>query len=117
MIPVGLSFMVFYQYFIGTLAFKFQDIGFFRHVQGSVIAFLTGAIVPLALLPEAVTGALRFLPFTYVTYMPAMLLTGRAGAGEGLFGLAVIVAWTAAMSAVCQLTYNRLRVKFDGVGI
>lgn len=117
MVPVGLVFMVCYQYFIGLLAFKFQDIGFFWHVQGAILQFATGGIVPLSLLPEPAVMVFRFLPFTYVTYAPAMLLTGQMQAAEGLFGLAVLSAWTVGMVFIGQYSYQRLRVRYDGVGI
>jgi ABC-2 type transport system permease protein len=117
MIILGLSFMVSYQYFIGILTFKFQDVGFFLHVQGNLIAFFTGTLVPLSLLPDAVTGLLRFLPFYYVTYLPAMLLTKPAGVGVGLTGLIILGLWTIGMALISQLSYRRLRVRYDGVGI
>jgi len=117
MIPLGLAFMAGYHFWIGTLAFKFFEIGFFLHVQGSIIAFATGSMVPLSLLPEAAVFILRFLPFTHVVYTPTMLLTGQMDVREGLVGLAVIAAWALAMLATAQSTYGRLRVKYDGVGI
>ncbi|MDR3121273.1 MAG: ABC-2 family transporter protein [Clostridiales bacterium] len=113
----GLAFMVCYHFFVGILAFKFQDVGFFLHVQGNLIEFATGAIVPLALLPEGAMAVIRFLPFPYVTYMPAMLICGRAGVAEGLFGLAVVAVWLAVILFVNRCTYRRLRIKFDGVGV
>jgi ABC-type uncharacterized transport system permease subunit len=69
------------------------------------------------LLPETAVAVLRFLPFTHVVYTPAMLLCGQSSAAEGLFGLAVIAAWTAFMPIAAQFAYNHLRVKYDGVGI
>ncbi|MCL2810379.1 MAG: ABC-2 family transporter protein [Clostridia bacterium] len=117
MIPLGLAFMAGYHFWIGTLTFKFLDIDFFLHVQGNVIAFATGALIPLALLPQGLLQVLRLLPFTHVVYTPAMLLTGQMATGEGLFGLGVLAMWTAAMLAIAQRTYGRLRVKYDGVGI
>ena len=117
MVPAGLAFMVGYHFLFGVCAFKFEDIGFFWHMQGAVVEFLTGALIPLSLLPEQVTAVLRYLPFTYVNYMPAMLITSRAGAGEGLFGLAVITVWGVLVMTTGQLLYDRLRIKYDGVGI
>lgn len=117
MIPLGLVFMVSYQFFFGVLTFKFQDTGFFWHLQGNVISFITGTIFPLSLLPTGVLSVLRFLPFTYVTYMPSMLITGQAGLQEGIFGLLVLATWTVGMLFISRMTYNRLRVKYDGVGI
>ena len=116
-IVMGLIFMACYHYFIGVLTFKFMEIGFFLHIQGSVIAFATGSLVPLSLLHENIIDVLRFLPFTHVVYTPVMLLCGQAGLREGLFGLAVLAVWTAAMPAIAQFAYGRLRVKYDGVGI
>lgn len=117
MVVLGLLFMACYQYFIGILAFKFLDIDFFLHIQSAVIAFAVGSMVPLSLLPEKVLLILRCLPFTHVVYTPAMLLTGQTSSKEGLFGLAVLSAWTLVMLLVGQRTYNRLRRKYDGVGI
>ena len=117
MILLGLAFMSCYHYFVGILAFKYPEINFFLHIQGNIIDFATGYLVPLSLLPEKAVYVLRFLPFTHVVYTPAMLLCGQLSAADGLFGLAVIAAWTALMPAAAQLMYKRLRVKYDGVGI
>jgi len=117
MIPTGLMFMTCYHYFIGILTFKFLEIGFFMHVQGAIIAFATGSLVPLSLLPEKALSVMRFLPFTHVVYTPAMLLCGQLSVAEGLFSLAVIAAWAALMPVAAQSAYSRLRVKYDGVGI
>ena len=117
MIPIGLTFMVGYHYFIGIMAFKFLDIGFFTHIQSSIIAFATGSMIPLSLLPGAIVNILRFLPFTHVVYTPAMLLTGQISPAEGFVGLCVLSAWTAAMLAIAQAAYTRMRIKYDGVGI
>ncbi|MDR1600177.1 MAG: ABC-2 family transporter protein [Oscillospiraceae bacterium] len=116
MIPLGLAFMVCFRFWIGVMAFRFEDAGFFIHLEGSVIQFVTGAMVPLALLPDSVTGALRFLPFHYVTYTPAMLLTGQLSRREGWAGLAILAAWMCVMLPLAQLTYDRARVRYDGVG-
>ncbi len=117
MIPLGLVFMVSYQFFIGILTFKFQDIGLIFHIQGNLISFATGAILPLSLLPSSAIRILRFLPFHYVTYTPTMLLTDQTNVSNGLCGLLILFIWTIFMLLVSQVTYNRLRVKYDGVGI
>jgi len=117
MILTGLTFMTCYHYFIGILTFKFLEISFFMHVQGAIIAFATGSLVPLSLLSEKALSVLRFLPFTHVVYTPAMLLCGQLSAADGLFSLAVIAAWAALMPTIAHFAYNSLRVKYDGVGI
>ena len=117
LIVTGLFFMACYHYTIGVLTFKFLEIGFFMHVQGSIIAFATGSLVPLSLLPESVLYILRFLPFTHVVFTPAMLLCGLVDTAEGVFSFAVISAWALLMFTVSQYAHKHLRVKYDGVGI
>jgi ABC-2 type transport system permease protein len=117
MVVIGLFFMASYHYTIGVLTFKFLEIGFFMHVQGSIIAFVTGALVPLSLLPENVLYTLRFLPFTHVVFTPAMLLCGLSDTAEGVTSLAVISVWAFIMFMISQYAYKHLRVKYDGVGI
>jgi len=116
-IPLGLIFMVCFHFFIGTLTFKFQDIDFFLRVQGVILEFITGGVVPLILLPEGVISAMRFIPFIHVVYTPVMLLMGRLSLEDGLLGLTVLTGWTVIMAAVSQIMFKRLRTRYDGVGI
>ena len=113
----GLLFMAGYQYVIGVLAFKFIDISFFLHVQGSIIAFATGALVPLSLLPSTVVLILQYLPFTHVVYTPAMVFTGQISISEGLYGLCILLLWTVVIISLGQLAYTKLRTRYEGVGI
>lgn len=117
LVPLGISFMVSLRYFIGLLTFKFQDIGFFIHVQSGSVTFITGSIIPIVLLPKTVQSILRFLPFSHVIYTPAALLAGQTDATAGFSGLLVLLGWTAIMAVMNEAVYNRLRVKFDGVGV
>ena len=117
MMLLGLAFMVGYHFFVGVMTFQFMNIEFFLILQGDVIRFATGSLIPLSLLPGSVAAALKFLPFTHVVYTPAMLLAGQMSAREGMFGLCVIAAWAVGMLTVAWQAYGRLRVRYDGVGI
>lgn len=116
MVVLGLLFMIELNYFLGILAFKFLDIRIFLMVKGNIVAFVTGALVPLALLPQAVVSAMRLFPFYYVTYLPSMLLIGR-NQNEALTGVAVLSAWLLLFTVLNRFAYNKLRVIYDGVGI
>lgn len=117
MIPLGIICMVCYYYLIGIAAFKFQDVGFFMYIQWTVRDFLTGSMVPLFLLPPVILHIVQYLPFPHVVYTPVMLLMGRMGYREGLTGLLVLSIWTTVLVIMNHFLYNRLRVKYDGVGI
>ena len=117
MVALGQMFMMGYQFTLGLLAFKLGDIGLLRHVQGALLEFATGGIVPLIMLPLWAQGALGFLPFPHALYTPAMLLTGQIGAAQAAGPMLILSAWTIAMILIANSTYNRLRVQYDGVGV
>jgi ABC-2 type transport system permease protein len=116
MIIIGLLFMIQLNYFLGILAFKFQDIGIFLMIKGNIVAFITGSLVPLALLPSSVVSIMRFFPFYYVTYLPSMLLIGK-NESEAFIGIVVLAAWLLTFTILNKIAYNKLRVMYDGVGI
>ena len=116
MILLGLLFMMQINYYIGILAFKFLDTSVFSMIKDNVVQFVTGSLIPLALLPAGVVDAMRFFPFYYVSYLPSMLLIGR-NKEEALTGLIALVFWNAAFGLLNAATYRKLKIKYDGVGI
>lgn len=113
---VGLLFMVELNFWLGILTLKYQGIEAFLMIKNNLMELATGSIVPLALFPEIAVGVMRCLPFYYVTYLPAMLLTGQCG-DEAVTGVAVIAAWCVGMQLVLAATWKKYIRKYDGVGI
>lgn len=116
MVVLGLLFMVQLNYFLGILAFKFQDISIFLMIKGNIVTFITGTLVPLVLLPSSVVSIMRFFPFYYVTYLPSMLLIGK-NESEAFIGIVVLAAWLLVFTILNKFAYNKLRIVYDGVGI
>jgi ABC-2 type transport system permease protein len=116
MILLGLLFMVQLNYYLGLLTLKYQEIGTFLMIKNNIVAFVTGSIVPLVLLPDAFVSVMKLFPFYYVTYLPSMLLIGRYQ-NEMLIGLIVIFLWCVLLQIVIQVTWKKYRRKYDGVGI
>lgn len=113
---LGLLFMIQLNYFLGLLTLKFQDINTFLMIKNNLMLFITGSLIPLALLPRLIVEIMRYLPFYYVTYLPSMLLIGR-NSNEIMNGFVCLPAWILFFAVVNKITYGRLRVKYDGVGI
>lgn len=113
---MGLIFMVQLNFFLGVLTFRLEEIGTFLMIKNNLIAFATGSLVPLTLLPAAVTRVLSWTPFYYVTYLPSMLLLGRNAQELGM-GLAVLGLWMLAFLLINHTTYESMRRRYDGVGI
>jgi ABC-2 type transport system permease protein len=116
MVLMGIIFMLQLNYFLGLLTLKFQDIFLFLMIKNNLLLFITGTMIPLVLFPKLIVELMRYLPFYYVTYLPSMLLIGRNG-GEIPYGLLLLPAWLLFFVFINRSTYNRLRVRYDGVGI
>ena len=84
--------------------------------KDNLSAFVTGAVIPLALLPECMTACMIFLPFYYVTYLPSMLFIGKCEE-EAVTGLIVLGVWCMVFLVLNQVTYEHDRIKYDGAGI
>ncbi len=116
MVILGLLFMIQLNYFLGILAFKFQEIWIFLMIKGNIVAFITGTLIPLTLLPQGIVSVMRFFPFYYVTYLPSMLLIGK-NENEALTGIITLAVWLGVFTALNGFTYNRMRIIYDGAGI
>jgi ABC-2 type transport system permease protein len=116
MVILGLLFMIQLNYFLGILAFKFLDIGIFLMIKGNIVSFVTGTLVPLALLPQNIVSVMKYFPFYYVTYLPSMLFIGR-NENEAFTGIITLAVWLSAFTFINGFAYNKMRVIYDGAGI
>jgi ABC-2 type transport system permease protein len=113
---LGLLFMIQLNFFLGMLAFKFQDIEFFLIIKSNIVSFVTGGLIPLMLLPQGIVLIMKFFPFYYVTYLPAMLLIGK-NQKEAVTGIITLSIWLFVFVLLNKKTYNKMRIIYDGVGI
>lgn len=116
MVVFGLIFMVQLNYLLGILTLKYQGIGTFLMIKNNLMELVTGSIIPLVLFPEIVVKVMRFLPFYYVTYLPAMVITGQCEE-EVFWGLCTIICWCIVIQIVISVVWKNYIRKYDGVGI
>ncbi len=116
LILLGLFFMAQLNYYLGLLTLKYEEIGTFLMIKDNLVAFVTGSLIPLVLLPQGFVAVMKAFPFYYVTYLPSMLLIGRLK-GELGMGLLVLACWCIILQAVIYATWHNYRIKYDGVGI
>jgi ABC-2 type transport system permease protein len=85
-------------------------------LKKNFLSLINGSIIPLVLFPDVVSGMLSWMPFYYVSYFPAMLLIGQ-GRTQILQGIVILILWNVVMKALSETTYEKYRVKYDGVGL
>ena len=121
-ISILLAFLMnFYvNYCIGMTAFWLVQASGIKNVYTVLSSLLSGAVIPLVFFPEFLQKILFFLPFQYISYVPAMVLTGSYSLGGVTMRIPQIVGCQAAavliVSVISEIVYRRAIVKFSSVG-
>ncbi|MFB9903387.1 ABC transporter permease [Allokutzneria oryzae] len=77
-----------------------------RYLKGTVVAFASGQLVPLELMPSAVRGVLEWLPFAAMVNTPVRLLLGRIDGLAALNAVGVQLLWVGLGMLVCVLAWR-----------
>ena len=93
------------QYLTGLMAFWLEETWIIRVILQIVVAFLSGAIIPLDLYPKWLVEILHYTPFPYLTYYPIKLFMGE---GPPLvFAYSIISVWIFIFIGVNTLLWRR----------
>lgn len=105
---IYLSLMLFdaIDFLLSLLSFKTQSAFGISQIKDAVLAFLTGAVIPLALFPSWAQSILAFTPFPYMTSMPVLMFMGQYSGIEILQNFAISMAWVIALNALCYIMYK-----------
>ncbi|MFT3887081.1 MAG: ABC-2 family transporter protein [Arachnia sp.] len=100
--------------FIGCLGFWFEDVDGIQRIVSLTSRLLSGAVVPLMLMPEAAQPFLRLQPFRFTLAFPLEILTG--GAPARAVDLAAMAAWTCGAVALLALVWRRGVRRYEAAG-
>lgn len=92
-ISIAFAFLMnFYvNYCIGMTAFWLVQSSGIRQVYQVISEILSGSLIPLIFFPEILQKMLFFLPFQYITYVPACVVMGKYSLGGITMDLSLIV--------------------------
>ena len=90
-----------------------QSVYALMQIRNAVSVLLSGAVIPLALMPWGIGEVLGYLPFAALASAPLRIYTGT---GDALFLLALQAAWAAVLWPLAHLTWsgNRERLVTHG---
>ena len=94
---------------IGLLGFWIINTTGIRFLMFSVIAFVSGQMVPLWFMPHALRTALEWLPFQGMAYAPLSIYVGETTGGEIWITLAVQAAWIVILGILVWRLWLRAR--------
>ncbi len=100
----------------GMLSFWTTQSRQFANFWQGIGQFLSGFVVPLALLPAGLRGAARLLPFRSMVSLPIEILMGRLGWDELGFGLLVGMGWALIVTLIYRILWRRGLRRYEAVG-
>ena len=90
----------------GFMAFFFKNLWGTTLIKETVVGFLSGAIVPLAFLPQGLAAVLNFLPFASLSYTPVMIYMGMYSYSEIAWRIGLQLFWLIVMYGVSKLIWR-----------
>lgn len=108
-----LYFLIFY--IVGLTTFWLGLVRGFNFGFMMLVIFLEGGLVPLDLLPSAITKINDFLPFKHIMFVPISVFTGRMDADIWLFLVPAI--WIAVFYFFAKFIFKKGIKAYEGFGI
>lgn len=87
LVVTGINMLV---YTIGFYTYNESGIS---SILNSIMELLTGALVPVALLPLFIQKSTYYLPFRLISDLPYRVYSGNIGIYEGLFSIGLQIGW------------------------
>ena len=84
----------------------------FKNLWGpiySIVAFMSGSLIPLAFFPKVVSAILSLLLFSSLIYTPVMIIVGKYDASQILQALLLQFFWLIVMVGLSQLIWKRVQ--------
>lgn len=79
--------------------------------------FLSGQIVPVAMLPDWAQKLAKYLPFYYTTNLPVDIVVGRVASGQAWGAVGIQLLFIVAAYGVSKILWTKGVRQFNGVGL
>lgn len=103
-----LAFLInfFFNICFGFSAFVFKNLWGSNLLKNSLVAFLSGSLVPLTFFPKIIAELLSFLPFSSLIYTPVMVIIEKYSMSQMIQALSLQLFWLFIMIALSQLIWK-----------
>jgi len=72
-----------------------------------ILEFLAGGLFPLDILPEPVLAVVKWLPTSYLVFIPMQVYLGRVSGQELAVSLLIMLAWVGILKQLAQMVFKR----------
>ena len=101
---------------IAALAFWMDDVGALVQARVIIASVLSGAVVPLALMPAWSRGFVDHQPFRYTVSFPVEIVAGQLTGRELLAGLGIQLGYVVVLGALARLVWAAGIRAYSAVG-
>ncbi|MEU4196446.1 ABC-2 family transporter protein [Kribbella sp. NPDC026611] len=101
---------------IASLAFWMDDVTGLLQARAIVAGVLSGAVVPLALMPAWSRGFVDYQPFRYTVSFPVEIVAGRLSGADLAAGLGVQLGYVVVFGALARLVWAAGIRAYSAVG-
>ncbi len=113
---LGFVIGFFFEACVGLAGFWFLEVTSFIYIIGTLNFFVSGHMFPLDLLDPSLTAVLKYLPFQYLAYFPAMVFLEMKSAAELTEGFIIEATWAASMIVLAKFLYWRGLKRYSAFG-
>ena len=99
----------FFNICFGFSAFVFKNLWGSNLLKNSLVAFMSGSLIPLAFFPKIVSDILSFLPFSSLIYTPVMIIVGKYNMNQIFHALLLQLFWLLVMVGLSQMIWKRVQ--------
>ena len=113
-----MSFVVgfYFEAAVGMVGFWFLEVTSLLYIVMTLNFFVSGHMLPLDLLPKFWFNLLRWLPFQYMAYFPAVVFLGKVRGAHLAFELGRQLAWCVALIVLSRYLYRRGLRRYSAFG-
>ncbi len=118
LVSLVLGFLIgfFFEACLGMAGFWLLEVTSLLWVVGTLNYFVSGQMLPLDLLPGSWATALKWMPFQYMAYFPAVIILGKVKGPELITGLLQQFAWVVVFALLTRWLYRRGLRRYSAFG-
>ena len=98
----------------GFLTFWLMNSWGLRNTRMAIIAFFSGSLVPITVLPDWLQAVCRVLPFQQIVYTPTMIYMGQYSLSQATGQIMIQIGWAVllwiAVRVLCNAAIKRVSV-------
>ena len=103
---LGGTLLFFFDWMLACLAFFTTEVWGLAVLRFGLAAFLSGSLIPLAMMPQALRAVCAALPFAQAVYVPLSFLTGLQDLAGAPRILLTQAAWTLALAVLSRFVFR-----------